>query len=230
MARPKIEVDEKEVDEIINLKLNELSGVKGRLTYNNVWNFNKELVKNKILNYKGNQFRLYGYTFWAATYNGIDYIGKQKIDEIKSQDSFILAGKEFVTKMQDLIVIFDKYGTDDREGRLLREKILRLFEKDRIQMQYLQKELEVEVNRNKELSASLTKFQDDYLEMFFESNDSNNSLPNVMQLSKSGDEVLKHKLTEMFPNRLQEIERKNVSSLSKKKLSKRYEELEGQGF
>ena len=47
MARQKAKVNKNEVDEIISLKLNDLGGLKSKLTYNNVWNFNKELVKEK---------------------------------------------------------------------------------------------------------------------------------------------------------------------------------------
>ena len=66
MSRYKNKYDKDEVWEIIKLKLEQLGGVKSNLTYNNVWNFNKKLVEDKVKRSNGEYFNLYGYTFWAS--------------------------------------------------------------------------------------------------------------------------------------------------------------------
>jgi len=48
MARPQISVNKAEIEEIIGLKIRNLGGIKSKLTYNNVWNFNKKLVNDKV--------------------------------------------------------------------------------------------------------------------------------------------------------------------------------------
>lgn len=231
MARPKLEIDEKEIDEIIHLKLQDLNGVKSKLTYNNVWVFNKKIANNKqYVRENGSEYNLYGYQFWASSYKGVDYLGKRRIDEIKSQDSFILAGKQFTAKMQDLVVLFDKYGSNEKEMCILRDKILRIFEKDRKQIEYLEEELEAAEEKLKNATNRLEKFQNNFLEMFYASQSEYNSLPNVMRLAKSEDEVINQQLREMFINRLEDVERNDVKSLSEKRLQQRRQELEEQGF
>ncbi len=89
MARQKNEIDIEEIDEIIYLKLNELGGLKSRLSYNNVWTYNKKLVKNNVLRSNGKPFKLYGYTFWAYNYNDEDYYGKAKIDQLSEQNKLL---------------------------------------------------------------------------------------------------------------------------------------------
>lgn len=173
---------------------------------------------------------MYGYQFWASNYKGVDYLGKRRIDEIKSQDSFILAGKQFNAKMQDLVVLFDKYGTNEKEMCILRDKVLRIFEKDRKQIEYLEEELEAAEEKLKNTTYRLERFQDNFLEIFYASQSEYNSLPNVMRLAKSEDEVINQQLRDMFSERVDDIERKDVKSLSEKRLQQRRQELDEQGF
>lgn len=104
MARPQTKINKEEVDEIITLKLQELGGMKSKLTYNNVWNFNKKLCKENTKRKNGEKFNLYGYTFWASEYNNKPYYGKKKIDEIKSSNSITLAGECFDIETDDILL------------------------------------------------------------------------------------------------------------------------------
>jgi len=238
MARPKLVVDEQEVDEIINIKLEELGGVKSKLTYNNVWMLNKRIANNtEHLRENGAQYSLYGYQFWAASYKGNDYYGKRRIDEIKSEETFILAGKQFTPQMQDIFVLFDKYGGTSKSVSILKEKMLQLFEKDRTKIGYLEEELKVTEKKLENANRSLEKFQDNFIKMFFDSQEENNSLQNVMQLKKSGDVMLDQQLKEMFGDKLvkvvEEIDEAKIDPnkvISQRKVQVRRKKLEEEGF
>ena len=53
----KIEIDKKEIEEIIKLRITELDGDASKLTYNSVWKFNERISKDKnYKRYDGKQF------------------------------------------------------------------------------------------------------------------------------------------------------------------------------
>lgn len=205
MARKKAAIDEKEVEQIIALKLNSLAGLKSKLTYNNVWNFNKELHKNKTLNYKGEPFNLYGYTFWASGYNGEDYYGKAKIDEIKESKEIILAGESFSKEVQDILILIDKYKGDPKE---LSKRIVKVFESDRKKMNLVSeqnKKLNEEISKLRKEKAQL---EEGFTTVFYNSIYTDNSLNDVMSITKSGDSVMLDSLKTMFngdENKLNQI-------------------------
>ena len=195
MARQKIKVDILEVEEIINLKLKDLGGLKSKLTYNNVWNFNKELVKNEVNRENGKPFKLYGYTFWASSYNGEDYLGKAKIDEIKTSNDIVLAGETFSKDVQDILILVDKYKNKPQE---LSKRLVNIFESDRNKINNLSeqnKKLNEEVLM---LRDSLSKFEKGFATMFCNSVYTDNSLNDVMSLKKSGDPYVEDELRNMF--------------------------------
>lgn len=205
MARQKAKVNEKEVDEIIALKLNDLGGLKSKLTYNNVWNFNKELVKEKRLNSEGKVFTLYGYSFWASGYNGEDYYGKAKIDEIKSSKEIVLAGESFSKEVQDILILVDKYKNKPQE---LSKRLVKIFESDRKKMALL---TEQNKSLNKEV-VSLRKqkeqLEEGFVTIFYNSIYTDNSMTDVMSVNKSGDSCMLDALKTMFnedENKLNQI-------------------------
>lgn len=205
MARQKAEINTKEVDEIIALKLNDLGGLKSKLTYNNVWNFNKNLVKDKVLNSEGKPFTLYGYTFWASSYNGEDYYGKAKIDEIKSSKEIVLAGESFSKEVQDILILVDKYKYKPQE---LSKKLVKIFESDRKKMDLLSEQ-------NKKLNKEITslreqkkQLEEGFTTVFYNSIYTDNSMNDVMSINKSGDSHMLESLKTMFnedENKLNQI-------------------------
>lgn len=199
------EINTKEVDEIIALKLNDLGGLKSKLTYNNVWNFNKNLVKDKVLNSEGKPFTLYGYTFWASSYNGEDYYGKAKIDEIKSSKEIVLAGESFSKEVQDILILVDKYKDKPQE---LSKKLVKIFESDRKKMDLLSEQ-------NKKLNKEITslreqkkQLEEGFTTVFYNSIYTDNSMNDVMSINKSGDSHMLESLKTMFnedENKLNQI-------------------------
>lgn len=195
MPRQKNKVDVLEVEEIINLKIKELGGMKSKLTYNNVWNFNKELVKNNVKRSNGKPFNLYGYTFWASSYNGEDYEGKAKIDKVKNSDDVILAGENFTKDVQDILILVDKYKNKPQE---LSRKLVKLFEGDKKKIESLNEQNRKLNDEIIKLRDSLTKFEKGFATMFYNSIYTDNSLNDVLSLKRSGDEYVAEELKNMF--------------------------------
>lgn len=198
MARGKIEFDEKEVEEIILLKLKELGGIKKKLSYNNVTEFNKKIANNKeYQRANGELFNLYGYTFWAGNYNGEDYYGKRKIDEIKNSSNVIIAGEEFNTEVQDIITVVNNFY---QKPIILSNKLTKLFEKDRAKIKRLETENEKFKSQIESLNKKIESFEKGFATLFYNSYVGTNSLENVMSMSKPRDNVIHNELKSMFSN------------------------------
>jgi hypothetical protein len=195
MGRPQTIVDRSEIEEIVLLKIKDLGGVKSKLTYNNVWNFNKELVAKKVKRKNGKGFNLYGYAFWASAYNGEDYYGKLKIDEIKSVDKVIVAGESFQIDFEDILIMVDKLSKKPQE---LSRRLIKIFERDRIKARVLKEQndkLNMEIANLRKRIDSLER---GFGSMFFNSIDTNNSLNDVMSLKMKGDTYVIDELKNMF--------------------------------
>ncbi|AJD27943.1 hypothetical protein [Clostridium botulinum] len=195
MARQKNEIDIEEIDEIIYLKLNELGGLKSRLSYNNVWTYNKKLVKNNVLRSNGKPFKLYGYTFWAYNYNDEDYYGKAKIDEIKSNEDIVLAGKSFNRGIQDLLMMVDKYHNKPQE---LSKRLVKFFENDKKKIDQLSEQNKLLNKTIVELRKQLNNFEQGFATVFYNSIYTDNSLNDVMSIKRSGDCFVSDELKAMF--------------------------------
>jgi len=195
MARPQISVNKAEIEEIIGLKIRNLGGIKSKLTYNNVWNFNKKLVNDKVKRNDGEPFNLYGYTFWASGYKGKDYYGKEKIDEIKSSNNIIIAGNSFNVEIEDILIMVDKFHNKPQE---LSKRLIKAFEKDRKKAKGLKEQndkLNTEVIKLRKNIKSLEK---GFATMFYNSIYTDNSLNDVMSLKKTGDSYVLEELKNMF--------------------------------
>lgn len=234
MSRYKNKYDEDEVYEIIKLKLEQLAGVKSNLTYNNVWNFNKKLVEEKMKRSNGQYFNLYGYTFWASSYKGKDYYGKQKIDEIKKEE-FILAGKSFETELQDIFQLIKDYNKNPRKTS---EIIIKNFLKDKERIEFLEERNHRLEENNLKLKEDMKKFKNGFATIFFNSIESSNSLSDVMSLKKSEDIFIYDELKNMFNDDLSFIENniskentnKNNKDLKVLNIQHRIKQLEDEGF
>ena len=219
MARAKRTIDKEEVDEIIYLKLKELGGMKKRLTYNSVFTFNKEIANNpKYKRKNGELFTLYGYDFWASSYNNEDYYGRQRINEIKNTSNVIVAGKEFIPEVEDIHALVNDYY---KKPEVLYKKLAKVFEMDK--------------NKLKNLEEALQSFEREFASIFCNSRLADNSLVDVMSMNKSKDYLVYDGLKNMFndeklvelskTNGINNIDTNNVLSLKREERRKRRNDL-----
>ena len=189
MARPKSEYDEEEVKEIILLKLDDLLGVKSKLTPNKVFTFNKKIdEKNSgYLRKNGEPFKLYGYHFW---YTETEF-GRKQIDEIKSEEEFILAGKSFTPNTMDIPVLVNKYHKKPEE---LTRKLINLFEKDRTKIKILEQERDEYIEKLNKANEMFEEQRQSFLSLFMESDNQTNSLKDVKSLKRSEDGLINDEL------------------------------------
>ena len=195
MARPKNNFDKDEVEEIIQLKLSELKNKKNKLTYNNVWQFNKELLAKDIKRSNGQSFTLYGYSFWASSYNDVPYYGKQRIDEIKQDSPIIIAGEGINITEGDIYSLVNRYKNRPDE---LTTRFIKLFKKNNESLRKIQ-EQNIELNKKVlQLREERNSLEESLLTLYYNSQFSTNSLENVMVSSKAGDELLKKELKNIY--------------------------------
>lgn len=235
MANPKMTYDEQEVNEIIQLKLQQLGGVKKKLTPNNVKNFNEEIAENPLyLRSNGQMFKKYSYTFWIDK----NYYGNKKVREIQEADEeFNLAGEAFVPEVKDIILLVNKYMNNPQQ---LTQRLIKLFEGDKKELTYLRRqvaELHSSLDRAKN---DLEQFKIGFVTVFMNSIESYNSLNDVLSLKKSEDNLILDELKTMFNGDFttfkQEI-RENAEFTQNKTLLRlspskgdKIKELEDEGF
>jgi hypothetical protein len=196
MARAKREYDTEEVKEIVNLKLKELGGIKSKLTYNSVFQFNKKIaVNNEYKRSNGELFTLYGYDFWASGYNGEDYYGRKRIDEIKNNSNVQIVGEEYEPDMQDIITLVNDFH---KKPDLLVKRLLRLFSRDKNKIKLLELDNAKMKKQNEVLNKRIATFEKGLTTLFYNSSVSHNSLENVMNLTNSKDTIVRDELLNMF--------------------------------
>ncbi|MGV3075061.1 hypothetical protein ACEE21_08070 [Clostridium baratii] len=195
MARQKKTINKEEVDEIIELTIKELGGLKSKLSYNKVWNFNKKLVKDKIMRANGELFSEYGYTFWASHYKGEDYYGKAQIDKLKSLDDIVIVGESFSRDTQDLLLLVDKYHSKPDE---LAKRLVKIFERDRKKIAALQQQNSKMNSEIASLREKQATFEKGFVTLFYNSIYVDNSLTDVMSIKKSCDSYVADELKNMF--------------------------------
>lgn len=233
MARAKRTIDKEEVDEIIYLKLKELGGMKKRLTYNSVFTFNKEIANNpKYKRENGELFSLYGYDFWASSYNNEDYHGRQRINEIKNTSNVIVAGKEFIPEVEDIHTLVNEYY---KKPEILYKKLARVFEMDKNKLKSLEEENKKLKKEKEDLQKALQSFEYEFASIFCNSRLADNSLVDVISMNKTKDSVVYDSLKNMFKDdKLEEfskskeinnIEPNNVVSLKREERRKKRDDL-----
>lgn len=237
MARPKKTYDIEEVEEIVKLTLKSLNGVREKLTPNIVWTFNKELKKDQQkIRENGKNFNLYGYHFWYTE----SEFGRKKIEEVKNakaSEGFVLAGESFVPEMKDIAVIVTKFHKKPDE---LIRRLTKLMISDRDKLQMYKEQYEKAREENTKLKEKMDRQKRGYLTLFMESANASNSLPDVLTLKVSDDDLLKDELYNVFGTDLDAIlSNEKVSSgngnaiditiLEDEKLT-RIKELEDEGF
>ncbi len=196
MARAKREIDKEEIEEIILLKLEELGGRKSKLTANNVAQFSKKISNNEEYKRKnGKLFKYYGYDIWAGSYKGQDYYGKIKLAEIKNSIDVVAVGKEFIPDLQDIIILVDKNHKDPEK---LSKKLVSIFKSDKKKIDKLNKELDKIKEENKRLKQNLQDFQEGFVNMFLNSNQTDNSLADMLTVPRAKDGYISQELQNMF--------------------------------
>lgn len=196
MSKPKRKVDYEEVEEIIALKLKDLGGIRKKLTYNSVFKFNENIANNEEFKRKnGELFNRYGYDFWAGQYNGVDYYGKQKIDEIKRNSNVQVLGEEFTPGIKDIIMLVNDLHS---KPEVLTRKLRSIYEKDKKKIASLENEVEKLTKQTEKLNKDLRAFEKGFTTVFYNSILDSNSLPNVLSMKKSKDELIFDELKNMF--------------------------------
>ena len=233
MARAKRTIDKEEVDEIIYLKLKELGGMKKRLTYNSVFTFNKEIANNpKYKRKNGDLFNLYGYDFWASSYNNEDYYGRQRINEIKNSSNVVVAGKEFIPEIGDIHALVNEYY---KKPEVLYKKLAKVFEMDKNKLKKLEEENKELKKEKDDLQKALKSFEREFGSIFCNSRLADNSLVDVISMNKSKDSMVYDSLKNMFnddkidelrkTNNLNNLEPNNVVSLKGEQRKKKRSDL-----
>jgi hypothetical protein len=210
MARAKREVNIEEVNEIINLKLRELCGVKNKLTYNSVFEFNKKIASNN--EYKrtsGELFTLYGYDFWAGSYKGEEYFGRKRIDEIKNSSNVQVVGEEYAPDIQDIITLVNDFH---KKPDILAKRLLKLFSRDKNKIKLLEQDNTKIKKLNKLLNKRIDSFEKGLVSLFYNSAISHNSLENVMNLTNSKDSIVYDELVNIFDKKKSRLN--NVLNIS----------------
>lgn len=195
MARPKKTYDIEEVEEIVKLTLKSVNGIREKLTPNLVWGFNKELGKDhKQLRENGKSFTVYGYHFWYTE----SEFGRKKIEEVKNakaSEGFTLAGESFVPEMKDISVLVTRFH--NKPDELIR-RLTKLMMNDRDKLQMYKEQYEQSREENRVLKEKMEMQARVYLTAFMESACASNSLPDVLTLKRSDDDLLKDELYNVF--------------------------------
>ena len=235
MARPKKTYDIEEVEEIVKLTLKSLNGIREKLTPNLVWTFNKELGKDhKKLRENGEPFNVYGYHFW---YTETEF-GRKKIEEVKNakaSEGFTLAGESFIPEMKDIAILVTKF--QKKPDELIR-RLTKLMISDRDKLQMYKEQYEKSREENIKLKEKMDRQKRGYLTLFMESANSSNSLPDVLSLKCSDDDLFKDELYNVFGTDLDKVVANKRASygnviditISEDEKLARIKELEDEGF
>ncbi|WP_338658553.1 hypothetical protein [Paraclostridium sordellii] len=226
MARGKMKIDESEIKEIIDLKVENLNGIVSRLTYNGVCEFNKQIANNpKYKRSNGELFKEYGYTVWAGTYKGEDYIGKKMINDIKEKNKVPIVGADFRPEVQDIIQLVNDLHNKPEKLTL---RLCKIFDRERKNTEEMRKELKMLKKKKSILEEKIELMETSMTNLIFQSQSIDNSLNNMFDLKKSKDSVCYNELLNMFNNNdsrikslfynnnIEDMKKDNVISISEK--------------
>jgi len=231
--REKLKYDEQEVDEIIQLKIDDLKGDISKLTFNNVKSFNKKIAQNPFyVRSNGLLYANYSDTFWGdGNYYGYQQVCRRK--EVK----FKIVGETFTPETKDILVLVNKYINNPQK---LTQKLVKLFEDNDKELADLRIEMPKLSSKIKELEVELERFKRGFVNVFMNSAETHNSLTDVYSLRKSEDCFIRDELQDMFNDdfniwgQIKELPDKlnlNVVPIrSKPTLEDKMKELEKEGF
>lgn len=195
IGRPKNEYDINEVNEIITKKLKSIDGDISKLSYHTVNQFNKLLVMNKVKNYQGKLFTDYGTYFWSGEYLGEPSFGKERIDFYKKHKEIMPMGELYDIDLTDIELIFSN-NKDNIET--IKRRIMKVFKKERSsnannEEMFIQMQKELQIQK-----ALVMQYKEAIYMMFYNSQDSRNSLDNVISLKITGDKILMQEINNIF--------------------------------
>lgn len=196
MARKRREIDKLEVEEILKMQLREVGGIVKKLSYNGTATLNKKIANNP--DYKrenGELFNLYPYDFWGGSYKGEDNYGKKRIDEIKSQRSVEFTEQIFEQGIQDVLLAINDLHSNPKQ---LSKVIIGIIEKDRKKIERLEKEKEELTNNMISQKNKIETMEKALTNLFYNSKSGRNSLPNILNMSKSEDWFVKEQISNAF--------------------------------
>lgn len=237
MAKNKTVIDKEEIDEIINLYIKKQGGFVPELKFKSISDFNIEIANNdKYKRSNGNLFTLYKYNFWGGSYKGEFNYGKRRIIELNEENKIRVVGKEFVSDMTDIIMLVNDLHKKPQE---LTDRLISLFEKERNNLRKAKCELKEAKEKNEQLIQKVSDLEDGITNLIYQSQNPNNSLNNMLDLSKSADSICYDELKNMFgdTNRFERfknntIEENDISVIDIDEINrrKRFKEFEDEGF
>lgn len=209
MGRKKKELDTDEINEIVDIFIEtQLNGNGSLLSYNGVFTFNKQIADNSEYKRKdGSLYTLYSYNIWAGTYKDQDNYGKKRIDEIKEKYNEVLSDKDYTLSNITEII----YSLLNKPNLLI-SKLSKIFADERKKYTSLQTSLNYYKKKAEMLEEKLEKTNNAMVNLFFQSQSYNNSLNNMLQLSKSEDSICYEEFMELFT----ENEQKIIEKMQKK--------------
>lgn len=208
VGRKRIEITDdikEEVDEIIELKIQEIDGAVAKLTSNGVWQFNKKIAQNpEVLRKNGKLFSYYSSDFWSAKYKGNDNYGKSRIQYYKNKSSNkVIFDGSFNPGIKDIVLaVQNLHSKPERLIRVLQGMYLEKVN----EIETLRKERDgykEEYNKQKELNKMM---QGAVYNLFFASSDARTSLRNVMDLERVKDKFIVNELESVVANRTDFLE------------------------
>ncbi|GKX66900.1 hypothetical protein [Inconstantimicrobium mannanitabidum] len=199
MPRPKSEIDENEIYEIIHLYVIEkLNGIVSKLSNNGVYNFNKQIAQNpKFARKNGELFKLYKYQVWGGQYKGEDGIGKKKIREIKENNTVRVIGENFTPSIIDIIQLVNDLHSKPEK---LISRLCKIFErKEKLIGEYESREIKY-IKQIAQLKQKLEMMDKGITNLMFQSQSPGNSLNDMFNMTQKEDSICFYELKNIFNN------------------------------
>jgi hypothetical protein len=213
MARKKNLIDESEIDEIINKFIEEeLNGSVAKLSSYSVHKYNEKIANNeKFKRENGKLFRLYKYNIWAGSYNGQDSYGKKRITELKQTAALSILAEEVPSDVADIALIVNALHKNPAK---LTNKLSKIFNSERKRKDLIEAKNKKLKEENDRLKLKIAKMTEAMANFVYQSQSPDNSLNNMLNITKSRDSVCYEEFKEMFAHENGKI-KKSVSKILK---------------
>lgn len=197
MARPRIEIDTTEINEIIDLYIKEeLNGIVSKLTNRGVCKFNEQIASNP--NYKrnnGQPFNLYKYWVWGGQYNGEDGLGKIEIKKRLKRNEVRVVGENFLPDVSDIVQLVN--DLHNKPIKLI-TRLRKIFERERKEKELFKLEKVKYKKMYEETLSKLEMQQKAITNLMFQSQSPDNSLNDMFNMSKPTDNICINELINIF--------------------------------
>lgn len=198
-GRKKIEITEeikKEADEILKLAFRNVGGIRNKLTYNSVVQFNNHIANNEeYIRENGKLFNSYSIRFWSREYDGVPYYGKSIIDALKADDQVETIGEIFEVESKDINSLVDRYHNKPEE---LKKRLTNLFLKNKQENASLKDRNAKLRKKVDDLKVDIQRLEEGYATLFWNSTSAYNSLNDVLSLKKQEDKKVNKAMLKAF--------------------------------